>query len=123
MKRQARIILEYLSAFVVITLLLLAIAGVVVVKFYGNDLQSYVMDQVNNRLDSKIDVEEISVRVFHKFPNTSIILSDITIWSSHNFNTKEFEGAGADTLMTAETVSVTFQPVRADSEKIQHQAT
>jgi len=108
MKRRVRIIGEYLSAFVIITLLLLAILGVIVVKFYGDDLQTYVMDQVNNRLDSKVDVNEVSVRVFHKFPNTSIILSDITIWSSHNFNTRDFEGAGADTLLTAETVSVSF---------------
>lgn len=108
MKKQARIILEYLAAFIVISLLLLAIAGVVVVKFYGDDLQTYVMDQVNNRLDSKIDVEEISVKVFYKFPNTSIILSDITLWSSHNFSASDFDGAGADTLLTAESVSVTF---------------
>ncbi len=108
MKRRARIILEYLSAFVLISLLLLAIAGVVVVKFYGNDLQAYVMDQVNNRLDSKVNVEEVSVRVFHKFPNTSIVLKDVVLWSSHNFNTRDFEGLGADTLLTAEKVSVSF---------------
>jgi len=108
MKRRARIILEYLSAFVLISLLLLAIAGVVVVKFYGNDLQAYVMDQVNNQLDSKVNVEEVSVRVFHKFPNTSIVLKDVVLWSSHNFNTRDFEGLGADTLLTAEKVSVSF---------------
>lgn len=108
MKRRARTILEYLSAFVLISLLLLAIAGVVVVKFYGNDLQAYVMDQVNNRLDSKVNVEEVSVRVFHKFPNTSIVLKDVVLWSSHNFNTRDFEGLGADTLLTAEKVSVSF---------------
>lgn len=108
MKRQARIILEYLSAFVLIALLLLAITGVVVVKFYGDDLKSYVMDQVNNRLDSKVDVENVSVKVFHKFPNTSIVLRDITIWSSHNFNTADFEGLGADTLLTSEKISISF---------------
>ena len=108
MKRQARIILEYVSAFVLITLLLLTIAGVVVVKFYGDGLQAYVMGQVNSRLDSQVNVGEASVKVFHKFPNTSIVLRDITIWSSHNFNTRDFEGEGADTLLTAEKVSISF---------------
>lgn len=108
MKRTSRIVLEYLSAFVLITLLLLAITGVVVVKFYGEDLQSYVMELVNDRLDSKVNVEEASVKVFHKFPNTSIVLSDITIWSSHNFNTGDFGGVGGDTLLTAEKVSISF---------------
>ena len=120
MKRQVKIIIEYISAFVLITLLLLAITGVVVVKFYGDDLQAYVMDQVNNRLDSKVDVEEVSVKVFYKFPNTSIVLSDITIWSSHNFNTSDFYGTGADTLLTAETVSISFNLFGLIRKKIQH---
>ncbi|MCK4750613.1 MAG: hypothetical protein KAT15_26325, partial [Bacteroidales bacterium] len=106
--RQARIIFEYMIAFVLISTLLLAIAGVVVVKFYGEDLQSYVIQEVNNRLDSKVYVEDADVKVFHKFPNTSIVLKGVTVWSSHNFNTHEFDNVGADTLLTAETVSVSF---------------
>ncbi len=94
MKKRFRIILEYLSAFVLIVLLLLAIAGVVVVKFYGDDLKSFVMEQINHRLDSKVDVDEITVKVFQKFPNTSIQLRNVTIWSTHNFNTRDFDGPG-----------------------------
>ena len=108
MKRRIKVILEYILAFVVIFLLLLAIVGVVVVKFHGDDLQAYVMEQVNDRLDTKVSVEDVSVRVFRKFPSTSIVLHDITLWSSHNFNVRDFDGTGADTLLTAETVSVSF---------------
>ncbi len=67
MKKRFRIILEYLSAFVLIVMLLLTISGVVVVKFYGDDLKTFVMEQINHRLDSKVDVDEISVKVFQKF--------------------------------------------------------
>ncbi|MFH0759355.1 MAG: AsmA-like C-terminal region-containing protein [Bacteroidota bacterium] len=108
MRQKIRIILEYMAAFMVITLLMLSIAGVVVVKFHGDDLKAFVMEQVNDRLDSKVDVEEVSVKVFHKFPNTSIVLRNITVWSSHNFNIHDFSGSGADTLMTAEMVGVSF---------------
>jgi uncharacterized protein involved in outer membrane biogenesis len=108
MKKRLRILLEYLSATVLIILLLLAITGVVVVKFYGDDLTSFVMEQINNRLDSKVDVEEINVRVFQRFPNTSIRLENVTIWSAHNFTTRGFEGPGADTLLSASHVNVTF---------------
>jgi hypothetical protein len=108
MKRRARVIFEYLAAFIGIVVLLMAIGGVVVVKFYGEELQEFVMEQVNDRLDSTIDVEEVSVKVFHKFPNTSLLLEDITIWSSHNFSTRNFEGPGADTLLTAESLSLSF---------------
>ena len=108
MKLKLRIILEYLSAFLVIVLLLLAIASVVVVKFYGNDLKIFVMEQINERLDSKVDVGEISVRVFHKFPNTSIQLKNVTVWSTHNFSTSGFNGPGADTLLSAKDIYVSF---------------
>ncbi|MDX2431168.1 MAG: AsmA family protein, partial [Bacteroides sp.] len=108
MKKQLRILLEYFLAFVLIVLLLITITGVVVVKFYGDELQEHVMELVNQRLDTKAEVEEVSVRVFHKFPNTSIILENVTIWSSHNCNIFEFEQAGADTLLTARSISVSF---------------
>jgi len=110
MRLRPRVIVEYVSASLLIALLLLAITGVVVVKFYGDQLQTFVMEQVNQKLDSKVDVEEVSVRIFHKFPYTSIVLRDVTVWSSHNFNIREFDGKGADTLMTAELVGVSFNP-------------
>jgi hypothetical protein len=110
MRLRLRLILEYLSAFLLIALLLMAIIGVVVVKFYGDQLQTFVMEQVNQRLDSKVDVGDVSVKVFHKFPYTSLVLEDITVWSSHNFQVMDFEGAGADTLLTAERISISFNP-------------
>ena len=108
MKKRGRIILEFLSATVLIALLLAAIASVVVVKFHGDDLKSFVLQQINDRLDSKVDVDEISVRMFRKFPNTSIQLKHVTVWSSHRFNTRDFDGPGADTLMTAAYINVRF---------------
>lgn len=108
MKRRVRTILEYLSAFVLIFLLLVAIAGVVVVKFYGDDLKVFAMEQINMRLDSKVDVEELTVKVFHKFPYSSIHLENIIVWSSHNFNTLGFPDEGADTLLHAQSVNVSF---------------
>lgn len=108
MKRKLRILLEYLSAFVLIFLLLLAIVSVVVVKFYGDDLKLYAMEVVNDRLDSKVDVEEIDVRVFQKFPFASLRLEGVTVWSSHNFDAFTFKGPGADTLLAAKTVNISF---------------
>ena len=108
MKQRLKIILEYLSAFVLITLLLLTIASVVVVKFYGDDLKAFVMEQINQGLDSKVDVDEISVKVFQKFPNTSIHLENVLVWSSHQFNSLDFEGPGADTLLCAKSINVSF---------------
>ena len=108
MKQRLRIILEYLLAFLAIILLLFSIASVIVVKYYGEELQEYVMEQINQRLDTKAQMEEVTVKVFHKFPNTSLVLQNVVVWSSTNCNIREFEGSGADTLLTAETVSISF---------------
>jgi hypothetical protein len=108
MKKQLRIILEYFLAFVCIILLLISITGVVVVKFYGEELQDHVMELINQRFDANSEIEEVSVRVFHKFPSTSLLLKNVTVWSSHNCNIFEFDNIGADTLLTAESVSISF---------------
>jgi len=108
MKKRLRVLVEYLSAFVLIILLLLTITGVVVVKFYGEDLKIFVMEQINDRLDSKVDVDEITVKVFQKFPNTSIQLKNVTVWSTHNFTSRDFNGPGADTLLSANYINVSF---------------
>ncbi len=110
MRQRARLILEYLSASLLIALLLTAITGVVVVKFYGEQLQAFVMEQVNQRLDSKVEIGDATVKVFHRFPHTSMVLTDVTVWSSHNFRSRDFQGEGADTLLTAEKVSISFNP-------------
>ena len=108
MKKTVKSALEYLLAFLIIFLLLLAIASVVVVKFYGEDLKSYAIEVVNETLDTKITTGEITVRVFHKFPSTSIVVKDLTLYSSHNFDLGEFDRPGADTLLTARSASVSF---------------
>lgn len=108
MKQKLRILLEYLSAFALIILLLLAIASVVVVKFYGEDLKVFAMEVINDRIESTIDVEEIDVKVFQKFPYASLRLEGVTVWSSHNFDAFNFTGPGADTLLAAKTVNVSF---------------
>jgi hypothetical protein len=108
MKKRGRIILEFATASALIALLLAAILGVVMVKFHGDDLKSFVLQQINERLDTKVDVDEITVSMFRKFPNTSIQLRHVTVWSSHQFNSRDFDGPGADTLMTAAYINVRF---------------
>lgn len=108
MNRVIRSILEYLAAFITIILLLLAIAGVIVFKFHGEELQVFVMEQINEELDCKVDVEEINLKVFRKFPHASIHLEEVIVWSSHNFSTRDFPGKGADILLHAESIDVSF---------------
>lgn len=117
MKKQFRIILEYFLAFVVIILLIISITGVVAVKFYGEELQEHITELINQRFDINADVEDVSVSVFHKFPNTSLVFENVTIWSSHNCNVLEFDYTGADTLLTAKSISISFNLLKIIRKK------
>lgn len=108
MRKKARVILEYALAIAVVILLGFAIAGVIVVKFHGEELEAYVVDQISEQVDARIDVDDISVKVFHKFPHTSLVIRNVCVWSSHNFSSRDFHGVAADTLLTAESISISF---------------
>lgn len=106
--KKTRIFIEYLAAFLIISFLLSVIAGVVVAKFYGDDLQEHAMGLLNEQLDTKVTVEEIGISVFKNFPNTSLYLKNVTIWSGHAFNRDDFSNMSLDTLITASRIYLTF---------------
>ncbi|HDR68423.1 MAG TPA: hypothetical protein ENN61_05165, partial [Bacteroidaceae bacterium] len=106
--RRIRIIIEYLFAFLLVSILILAIFSTVAVKFYGDELQSKVIRVINSKIDTKLYAEQINISIFRKFPSASVVLQDVTIWSSHNFNRREFNDISTDTLFYAETVYLHF---------------
>ncbi|MBN1133148.1 MAG: AsmA family protein, partial [Bacteroidales bacterium] len=106
--KRIRIFLEYLFAFILVSALLLAIISTIAVKFYGDDLQSRVTRSINSKIDTKVYAEQVSISILRKFPYTSVVLKNVTIWSSHNFNEKEFGELSTDTLLNAEAVYLNF---------------
>lgn len=106
--RKIRIFGEYTAAFLIIFLLLFTIASVVVVKFYGNDLRNYTMDLVNDQLDTKFSVDDLGISIFRRFPNTSVFLNNVTVWSGHNFDRNDFQGIRTDTLFSADRLYIEF---------------
>ncbi len=106
--KKIRIFLEYIAAFLIIFFLLFVIASVVVVKFYGDELQKYTMEIINDQIDTKISVEEVGISIFRKFPNTSVFFNDVTVWSGHSFRREEFPGISTDTLFVADRLYLQF---------------
>lgn len=105
--RRIRILFEYLAAFIIILLLLFAIASAVVIKYYGDEVKQQTMDLVNERVDTKIYVKEMGISVFRKFPYTSVFFNDVTVWSGHGFERSDFSYP-VDTLFTADQVFIQF---------------
>lgn len=106
--KKIRAFLEYLAAFLIIFLLLSVITSVVIVKFYGDDVQEYTMDLINDQLDARISVGEVGISVLRKFPNTSVFFNDVTVWSGHRFDRSAFGDISPDTLFVADRLYLQF---------------
>ncbi|MEX0988582.1 MAG: AsmA-like C-terminal region-containing protein [Bacteroidales bacterium] len=108
MVKKIRNYVEYLAAFLIIFALILVIASVVIVKFYGDELQDYTLNLVNEQLDTKLTVEEVGFSVLRKFPYTSVFFNNVIVWSGHNFDREEFKSVSPDTLFTADRLYMQF---------------
>ena len=106
--KRIRIFVEYLAAFLIIFMLLSVITSVVIAKFYGDDLQEYAMELVNEQLDTKVTIDEIGISILRNFPNTSLFIKNVTVWSGNSFNRLEFQNISPDTLFTAERLYLKF---------------
>jgi len=111
MLRRFRKYIEYLGAFLLILMLISAIGGVIIVRFYGNDVKQYAIEELNNRMDTKISVGNLDVTFFQKFPYITIVLEQATIWSGRNFARYDFPSGNTDTLFHAEAIYLRFNPL------------
>ncbi len=103
--------LEYFGAVLLIALLLTAIGGVIVVKFYGDDVSRYALEEINSRLDTRISVNKVSVSFFQRFPYISIVMDDVTAWSGKGFAHYDFPYTNTDTLFHASALYFQFNPL------------
>ncbi len=106
--RKIRIFVEYMAAFLIIFVLLSVITSVVIVKFYGDDVQEYTLELINEQLDTKISVGEVGINVLRRFPNTSVFLNDVTVWSGYQFDRTVFGEVSPDTLFAADRLYLQF---------------
>jgi len=111
MFRKFKTYIEYTGAFLLIILLLMAISGVILTKFYGEDIKRLALSEINNRIDTRIEVRKMEVSFFQKFPYITIVLDDATVWSGRNFSKLHFPGVECDTLFHAQTIYFRFSPL------------
>lgn len=68
-----------------------------------------ILNSFNKSLSTKFDVGSVRLSFLRKFPNASLELKDVVVYSSSNFNSEQFIGINTDTLLTAKFVSVEFK--------------
>jgi hypothetical protein len=106
--KHIRHFIEYLLAFVLVLVLVFAIASVIIVKFYGDDVKEYALQTINQQVETKVQVEAIGIGIFRNFPYTSVFFNDVVVWSGYGFQRDEFSEGQRDTLLTARSVSLQF---------------
>lgn len=58
--------------------LLLIGSAVVIVYFYQDSIKKFIVDQINKQLTTEIQVKEVEISVFQKFPNISLTFTDVS---------------------------------------------
>jgi hypothetical protein len=65
-----------LSIFIFIFLLIAS--AVIILYFYQDSIKKLIVDQINKQLTTEIQVKNVDISLFRKFPNVSLIFTDVT---------------------------------------------
>lgn len=71
-------ILKRIAIILSILVTLVIVSGFVFAKLYEDDVKQYILAEINNRLNTEIDVKEINFSVLQKFPNASLEFNTVT---------------------------------------------
>ncbi len=96
MKKLYRIFLTLGGVFLVVT-----ITGGILVSAYKDDIQRYILNYLNEHLNTKVDVDRVNITMLRHFPYISATFRDITILSSYSYRKTN---PSPDTLLTANEV-------------------
>jgi hypothetical protein len=72
-----RLLKRFLIVFSVLLLLIVS-SGIIISSIYEEDVKSYMLSKINERLNTKIDVKEINFSVLKKFPYASLEFETVT---------------------------------------------
>jgi hypothetical protein len=50
----------------------------IILYFYEDSIKKYIVGQINKQLTTEIEVKEIDLSLFKKFPNVSLVFTDVT---------------------------------------------
>ncbi|MDA3890500.1 MAG: hypothetical protein PF517_02420 [Salinivirgaceae bacterium] len=94
MKKTVKIFLKFL-------LLIVFLAGLLFItsKIFEEKIVQKAVSVINNQLDVPIYVESLQFSLLRKFPDATLLLNDVSLLSSKNFNKSDFDASYADTLV------------------------
>ena len=111
------------SLFLGLVLAFIFLISIIVVIAYFNKegLTNYIIKEVNKQIVVKVDVDEVNLRLFKKFPYASIELNNVVAFTDEYF-TPKILGYKTDTLFSAKNVFLQFHliDILTKKYKIKH---
>jgi len=71
--------LKRIFLILLISIAVIFTGGFIISYFYGEKVKSYVIAEINKKLDTPVDVSNIRFSVFRNFPNASLVFHDVFI--------------------------------------------
>lgn len=93
--------LKIISIILGILIAILVVIGVIFSTIYEDKVKSYIIERINNSINTKIDVKEVEFSVFKKFPYASLEFQQVT---AEEVTKNEKKG----TLFSAQSVYLQF---------------
>lgn len=100
--------LKYFLYSILFLISFILIGSFVIVRFYGDDIKAFVVQEINKNLLTKVDVEQVDFKILETFPLASVQFSNVVIYSSTNEN---------DTLLHAAKLNCKFNLIDLYQEK------
>ena len=95
-----------------LTLILIFIISIVLFSaslLMKDKVADIILKSLNKNILTKLDIGSFKLSFLRKFPKASLVLKDVLVHSSSNFNSEAFTGINTDTLLAARIVSVEFK--------------
>ncbi len=96
----------------VLFIFLLAIGGWCISYFFQNEVIHFVIDRINQQVDSRIQVQSAHFSVFRKFPNVSVEFRNVVMSPVSKFDTLSFDASYSRQLLSGEKVFVELNLLR-----------
>ena len=88
------------------TVALVVLVAVVVATLFGDEIKNLAIEEINKKIDTKIDVGEIEFSLLKSFPNATLSFQDAIIYSTPSFKKTDFKQLDTDTLLIANQITL-----------------
>lgn len=87
---------------------MITLAGIIIINNYGDEIKNYAINNLNKELEVKVEIKNIKLSFFRKFPFISMVLSDVISYSNNNFIQSDFNISEPQILFSSNEIFIQF---------------